>query len=276
MSEKRWRVPYGAEMPWWLGMVRYDARRHQLVCAPRGLHVPVRLALRAADTVGGWLMRPTAREQAAAAESQIRAAKTKAHQAWEQVRRVEASFDARVEREVQARLRAAEELLDQRINEKRLEAKAIRLREQAEWSPEETDFAEAAGEFLVPMPEPGTPTAKLLSANVLLRRDNARLAAIVERLPKTADGVFRIPNSDGIDDEVWAFVALHCGKGFILPAKVRRGFVCSAEKDDPDGAEFMNGGGACAYLPVSQCWSTEALAAEASAAKEASDERDMV
>lgn len=37
------------------------------------------------------------------------------------------------------------------------------------------DLKAAAGEYLVPLPEPGTTVAKLLSANVLLRRKNEEL-----------------------------------------------------------------------------------------------------
>jgi hypothetical protein len=40
------------------------------------------------------------------------------------------------------------------------------------------DLERAAGDFPVPMPEPGTDMAVLLSANVLLRRENATLREI--------------------------------------------------------------------------------------------------
>lgn len=43
------------------------------------------------------------------------------------------------------------------------------------------DLAEAAGELLVPLPEPGTPVAKLLAANVILRRENENLRRRLER-----------------------------------------------------------------------------------------------
>jgi len=41
----------------------------------------------------------------------------------------------------------------------------------------ETDIRDAAGELRVEMPEPGTPMAKLLSANVLMRRERDGLRA---------------------------------------------------------------------------------------------------
>ncbi len=50
-----------------------------------------------------------------------------------------------------------------------------RLRRLAE--AHEKDVRDAAGEYLVPIPTPGTPMAKLLTANVLMRRDDQRLGA---------------------------------------------------------------------------------------------------
>lgn len=46
----------------------------------------------------------------------------------------------------------------------------------------EVDLAAAAGELLVPVPTPGTYTATLLIANVLLRRENSRFTALVNRV----------------------------------------------------------------------------------------------
>lgn len=46
----------------------------------------------------------------------------------------------------------------------------------------EADLAAAAGELLVPVPTPGTDAAKLLTANVLLRRENSRFTALVNRV----------------------------------------------------------------------------------------------
>jgi hypothetical protein len=46
------------------------------------------------------------------------------------------------------------------------------------------DIEDAAGEYLVDLPEPGTPVAVLLSANILMRRENERLRGEVERLRK--------------------------------------------------------------------------------------------
>lgn len=46
----------------------------------------------------------------------------------------------------------------------------------------EADLAAAAGELLVPVPTPGTDAAKLLTANVLLRRENSRFIAFVNRV----------------------------------------------------------------------------------------------
>lgn len=43
----------------------------------------------------------------------------------------------------------------------------------------EKDVRDAAGEYIVPIPTPGTPIAKLLAANVLMRRENARLNRLV-------------------------------------------------------------------------------------------------
>jgi hypothetical protein len=37
------------------------------------------------------------------------------------------------------------------------------------------DMEDAAGELLMPIPEPGTDIAKLMSGNILLRRENERL-----------------------------------------------------------------------------------------------------
>lgn len=44
------------------------------------------------------------------------------------------------------------------------------------------DLEEAAGDLPVELPEPGTVVAKLLSANVLLRRENERLRELVRSL----------------------------------------------------------------------------------------------
>lgn len=50
------------------------------------------------------------------------------------------------------------------------------------------DLKDAAGELMVPMPEPGTDMAKLLSANVLLRQREARLReALKEIIEKCED-----------------------------------------------------------------------------------------
>ncbi len=41
------------------------------------------------------------------------------------------------------------------------------------------DLKDAAGELVVPMPEPGTDMAKLLSANVILRQREERLRKVL-------------------------------------------------------------------------------------------------
>ncbi len=46
----------------------------------------------------------------------------------------------------------------------------------------EAELAAAAGELLVSLPTPGTDAAKLLTANVLLRRENSRFTALVNRV----------------------------------------------------------------------------------------------
>jgi hypothetical protein len=46
----------------------------------------------------------------------------------------------------------------------------------------EAELAAAAGELLVPVPTPGTDAAKLLTANVLLRRENSRFTDLVNRV----------------------------------------------------------------------------------------------
>ena len=46
----------------------------------------------------------------------------------------------------------------------------------------EADLAAAAGELLMPVPTPGTDAATLLIANVLMRRENSRFNALVNRV----------------------------------------------------------------------------------------------
>lgn len=96
----------------------------------------------------------------------------------------------------------------------------------------ETDFRDAAGEVMVPVPEPGTDMAKLLSANVLLRRELAdarvELVSQSEALASTGSGlalmrlvaaeavaiIQRLYQHDGLDLE---------GDVLLLMARVRAG-----------------------------------------------------
>ena len=66
----------------------------------------------------------------------------------------------------------------------------------------DADFAEAAGELLVEIPEPGTVLSKLLSANVLMRRENADLRAQLARRDEDDEGKF-LAFREGLGVEIY-------------------------------------------------------------------------
>ncbi len=76
---------------------------------------------------------------------------------------------------------------------------------------------------------------------------------IIDRLPRTLDGVPRIASAGGIDiwDSCWRYI-----KG-----ELREGTVISVEPGDTDQVEFPVAD-RYEYYPVAECWSTQALATE--------------
>lgn len=68
-------------------------------------------------------------------------------------------------------------------------AKSPLMKEEILLASLKRDLETAAGDYPVELPEPGTPTAILLSANVLLKRKNAALEAEVTRLKDDISGM---------------------------------------------------------------------------------------
>ena len=91
------------------------------------------------------------------------------------------------------------------------------------------------------------------------------VSGILNELPKTADGILRLPDRESKHSTVWRWIKCekYPKRDIDAPWKLCEGhaYSCGLEEEYPGNAEFeWNGMSNCSYHPVFECWSTKELA----------------
>ena len=167
--------------------------------------------------------------QLAATRVQIDAVMQRYHDECAEAHRLRATIERHEARAAQhAEERAALHAEMARVTGERDAVRGELAEARAQIAAHETDLADAAGKLLVPIPMPGTETAKLLRANVLLRRerDDAAQAQQADFDSLYADYVARGEAIDTLsrerDDDARYIVRRHSRRA---PARVGLGEI---------------------------------------------------